>query len=970
MHMVLNESSHRPPLPDLSRTINHTSKQHKQNTVDWEHALQHFAVIISDELNDLHTRFLHENDVTFIAWKRLWKEAKMSTTFLVEFWESTPTKIHKTILQQTLDGLVLCIEEHGGDFVNAVDIAALIGRVFAMYCAYSVQVGSPKHKIDVDPQAGSALLTINCVMTGTGARLFPRAAREVRAMMHRLVGQENAFLRCLQGFGPTVRVKKHTLRSGIVARHELSVVADNALEGNAPIYKSKLEQLKTLNDRYQELMSRARAGPSVSGAGAKLGLRRAKPVASAPLLSASVHQETRNNGQDLARALTLYMEFKTNEEVRKYDRVARAAAACENDSRTFLELSDNSSNILDLSDRGSAMSGPPNLIAASVTSSRRRSNTRHKGGDSDAVLVELESNLCADISSDHVAPTRAQSLAKGSNEKSFSTVSEISEADSDALADLERELAQSVDVVKPQVRENAIPKQTLSRARGKLDRKTGIVTRQGARATASTVIPTCTKSTRSTATRVRSKSVASRLSFADSSAVSSSGDNDELAAIQAELDVFPSLSGPRMDQCVSHGIEKQQSSIKMRNSTGRLPAATPKAKQAARQALDRASRRSTRPNQHDQLFTSPSRSRAVSIASDSSELIAHLQAELDLSAEPTTRSRTSIAVVQANKPRRSSRLSSMASETESNIVEELERKSIATGNPLGTVSLSLVPAPAKTIRKRAAQHTYTTRSIAKKIRLNDDVTAPSVTAVRQLPVTQASSKAKGEQRVFGPTAHPESSRISSVPSDTESDELAELVKELDIPATVQTSTRARRSRKSSVKRSNTRSIAQNQSPASSNVRVSRSGKTRSVASVMPDTVGLRHSTRLSSQGSDTESDGLGDLMAELESDSLVVNTKNSKKPRARVATTRKPPKRVQMVRSSRNQAKEVLTAARAPHAARQPEKVAAKPFTRQPSASLVNMRSSRRSTRSSSAALDSESDGLAELEAELQARHT
>ncbi|RLN98053.1 hypothetical protein BBJ28_00014709 [Nothophytophthora sp. Chile5] len=58
---------------------------------------------------------------------------------------------------------------------------------------------SPKHKIDVDPHAWTALLTIDCVMSSSGAAFFPLAAREVRAMMRRLVAQENAFLRCLQG---------------------------------------------------------------------------------------------------------------------------------------------------------------------------------------------------------------------------------------------------------------------------------------------------------------------------------------------------------------------------------------------------------------------------------------------------------------------------------------------------------------------------------------------------------------------------------------------------------------------------------------------------------------------------------------------------------------------------------------------------------------------------------------------------
>lgn len=159
----------------------------------------------------------------------------MSAAFHVEFWESTPTNTHKTILQQALDGLVWCIEEHDGEFEDAADVAALIGRVFAMYCAYSVQLGTPKHKIDVDPQAWTALLTINCVVSGVGATRFPTAAREVRAMMHRLVVQESTFLRCLQGFGPSVRVKNRSVRSVAAASQDLSLVADTATAEDAPV---------------------------------------------------------------------------------------------------------------------------------------------------------------------------------------------------------------------------------------------------------------------------------------------------------------------------------------------------------------------------------------------------------------------------------------------------------------------------------------------------------------------------------------------------------------------------------------------------------------------------------------------------------------------------------------------------------------------------------------------------------------
>ena len=165
--------------------------------------------------------------MTFAAWKRLWRDARMSAAFLVEFWESTPTTVHKTILQQTLDETVWCIDEHDGEFETEADVAALIGRVFAMYCAYSVQPGSPKHKIDTDPQDWAAMLAIDCVMSGIGAKLFPAGAREVRAMMHQLVAQENAFLRCLHGFGPHVRVKERTARAMMDASRDLSLNDDD-----------------------------------------------------------------------------------------------------------------------------------------------------------------------------------------------------------------------------------------------------------------------------------------------------------------------------------------------------------------------------------------------------------------------------------------------------------------------------------------------------------------------------------------------------------------------------------------------------------------------------------------------------------------------------------------------------------------------------------------------------------------------
>ncbi|CAH0482067.1 unnamed protein product [Peronospora belbahrii] len=940
-----NQGLPRPPLPPSLRSINRHLTYHDQDKVniDWEHSLQQFAATVSDDLNDLHARFLHEKVVNFTAWKRLWKDMRMSAAFLVEFWESTPTTTHKTILQQALDGLVWCIEEHNGEFDKVTDVAALIGRVFAIYCAYSVQVGSPKHKIDADPRAWTALLTINVVMSGVGAKLFPIAAREVRAMMHRLVVQENAFLRCLQGFGPRVRVKNRTPRSGAVVMHDLLRVADST-EESVPIHQSKAEKIGSLNDRYNELISRARAGPSVSSVGGRLGLRQAKKaVESPPLLSASLLQESKDDGKGLARTLTIYMEYKANEEGRKSDRIVRATAVREKESQQMLDsVSDTSSNILDLSDHGSAMSGPPRVVAESVTSNRRGSYRRRNSDASEALLVELESDLCADISRDYLEPSRAQSyqkLARAPNEKPYSTLSEVSEADSNALAELECELEQSADVISSEIRENALLEEAWTRARRRYGRKAAVL-RNDPRATISTVKFPRTISTRSTAKGVRTNSETSHLLFADSWAVSSSGDNDEVAAIQAELDAVPTLSRSQMTERSSHGIDNQR-----------------------------------------KLFASSSSSKALSVVSDSSELIAQLQAELDFSAELKTSEPASSDVDRA-KPRRSSRLSFVASVADNKTVEDLERELNPDDDAIGTALPPFVPASATTIRKRGmttskrpAQRTCMTRSSAKKKRLNT-ATASIVTCDRQLPADQT-SKAQGEQQLFvsGLTVHPESSRVSFVSSDTESDGIAELVAELEIPAAVQISTRADQSRNLSAKRLGTRSTVRYQSPASPIVEtphsISGCSKISPIFAAIPDVVGLRRSSRLSPYASETESDGLDELMTELESDPHVVSMKKAKKPRTRVTTVRKQPSRVQGAKPRQNQSKRLKLAC-APRAARQPQsqKVTEKPFTRQSAAVSVNVPSSRRSTRSSSTAFGSESDGLAELEAELQAGHT
>ncbi|KAG3213935.1 hypothetical protein PC129_g15146 [Phytophthora cactorum] len=514
----------RPPLPPKSRPINRSRKQREREVpdVDWERSLQHFAAAVSDDLDDLHARFLQENELTFAAWKQLWADARMSAAFHVEFWESSPTKTHKTILQQTLDALVCCIEEHDGAFEIAADVATLIGRVFALYCAYSVQLGDPKHKIDVDPQAWTALLTVNFVVCGAGASLFPTAAREVRSIIHRLVVEEKAFLRCLQGFGPSVRVRNRAVRGQTAGQaQDLTLAVDNATEEDAPLKQNTVEQLKYLNDHYQELMSRARsAGPSVSGTGAGQTGRRGTPALSA---SRSSTQEAGNDGDDLARALTAYVGYKANEEARRSDRVVRAAAAREYDeSRTILEQvsseHDDRNYDLDLSDRGSVVSVFPSPMARSTTSIPRKSWRRRDSGSSEDFLAQLESELHADISSEQGEPATTVLTTRN---KQTSALSEVSEADSDALADLERELEQSVDAVSPQNGGKTIPKKLSPPVRRKRDRPTAN--------TASRVEQTTALAPRRSIAEHREKK---------SSAVSevSEADSDALADLERELE--------------------------------------------------------------------------------------------------------------------------------------------------------------------------------------------------------------------------------------------------------------------------------------------------------------------------------------------------------------------------------------------------------------------------------------------------
>uniref|UniRef100_M4BDT2 Uncharacterized protein n=1 Tax=Hyaloperonospora arabidopsidis (strain Emoy2) TaxID=559515 RepID=M4BDT2_HYAAE len=660
-------------------------------------------------------------------------------------------------------------------------------------------------------------------------------------------------------------------------------------------------------------------------------------------------------------------------------------------------------------------------MTVSITSNRRGSYRRHHSvDDSEAALAELESELHENISSDQVGVSRTQpprKLKRGRNGKPSSTSSEISEADSDALADLEHELEQSFGIGSSQTQKSEAPGKMVTRINRKHDRKrpsTGIVSRKSTPAVVPKVNLARATNTRLSAKRPRSDSVASSLSIADSWTVSSIADGDGLAALQAELDATPTLPGRQQSTSISCLLTDQASSFKVRNSTVHDPAAKAKVKQVAQQIAVRASGRSKgsvqpekcgEPSTEQRVKGKP---RALSVLSDSSESKGQAQAEIGLTAEPITSARTSIAA----EPRRSTRLIAAASETGSDTVDELERELNASAVALNAVAPSSSLASVKTAprkrgtipSKRAAERTCT-RISAKKLQRHEVATSFDDD---QPSSAQTSTDSKGTQRV-SPIVRQGSSRISSVMSDTESDELADLVAELDTIATVRTSaTRPRQKRDAPANRVNTRSTSRKKSPASSDEGVSRSGTVRSVVPspvvTLPDPVSplrrssclssvaasetesddvegsipdaastLRRSARLSSlAASDTESDDVEELIAELERGPAVNHAANTEKPKARVRVTRKQSSRVQGVKPKQSRAKKEPKTVRAPRVTRQaaPRKLVAPLSAREPPAAPRNVPSSRRSTRSSSVAFDSGSDDLADLETELQAAYT
>ncbi|TYZ62696.1 hypothetical protein PybrP1_010300, partial [[Pythium] brassicae (nom. inval.)] len=256
--------------------------------VEWGQALAHFAACVRLELHELNAEFVARDVVTFAAWKELWRRRRLSAAFHVEFWESTPTRTHQT--------------KHSPFDDDARAAAALFGHVFALYGAYSAQLGDPKHKIDVDPRAWAALAAIEGVATaGLGAVRFPKAARESLAMLTALEHRERAFLKCLRGFGHQFRTGDAAPAPEEAAAQPRSVDADPVV-GLGPrdcatlLADDAVERLETLSQAYSDSLARLSGGNAApraaTGGGSKRGRAApAKAREAAQVLALSQEQE-------------------------------------------------------------------------------------------------------------------------------------------------------------------------------------------------------------------------------------------------------------------------------------------------------------------------------------------------------------------------------------------------------------------------------------------------------------------------------------------------------------------------------------------------------------------------------------------------------------------------------------------------------------------------------------------------------
>lgn len=625
-----------------------------------------------------------------------------------------------------VDLVVECVEA-AQLLQERADVAQLIGAVFALYCSYSLQLGSPKLKIPVDPHAWASLASIETIVASVHVQQwFPQAAAQVMAMLRRLEDDEKAFLKCLRGSNAQHR------QSFVAVASARAVLRPDRLQ---QVTQDQADRLALLKEQYSQRMS------AIASQDSSAGLRKKKDS-----LMGQVSAETEAREAAMGRwtqALDSFMEPPPTP-------MPPLPMPMES-STGLLEDHDHDQAVSYSGDEDNNFALLEAELQASL-SQQTAGSTRSRGfsiASSDDALAELDAELSREVESVAISravakrtPVRRQTLAAPRRRVAATISSSVpsSDAGSDDLAALQAELdaapnqKPSVAAAKPRAaRKRPVPRSLsvassddLAALQAELDSTPG-----GHQPKRVQPKRTTTRKQQVSAAQV---AMSAPLSIAES---------DDLAALQAELDATP-----------HNEDEKTRSSAKKKA-----------------QAPQRRAPRKPRTTATTQ------RQRAPSSVSDvgSVDYLAALQAELDSTPLPIGSTATAISSKAVNKQpaRRATRKRSTPASTTS--VFSAAPLSVASSDSAMNnlqaeleSSLNLLKAPepqAKKSAKRARRTTPTPKRAPAKPR------AP----VKPRPVQRkppVKSRAVAQPRMMT------RARSASSVAASESDRLAELEAEL------------------------------------------------------------------------------------------------------------------------------------------------------------------------------------------------
>lgn len=405
------------------------------------------------------------------------------------------------------------------------DVAQLIGAVFALYCSYSVQLGSPKLKIPVDPHAWASLASVEAIMTSACVQQwFPEAAGQVLTMLKRLEYDEKAFLMCLRGFNAQHR---QSFEAGASSR------AVQIPERLQQVTQDQVDRLALLKEQYAQRMSAIASHDSSAGLRTKKDSLMAQVSAETEVREAAMGQWT--------QALDSFMEPPA----------APMPSMPIESSTVMLEEQDHDQAMSYSGDEDNNFALLEAELQASLTQ-QTTGSTRSRGfsfASSDDALAELDAELSREVESVVVAisrsvakkaPVRRKTPAAPRRRVAAAVSSSVpsSDAGSDDLAVLQAELDAAPNqklpaaAVKPRTtRKRPVPR---SVSVADSDDLTVLQAKVDSAPAAPGGQQTKRVQPRRTTTRKPRAPVAQA-----SSAPLSTAESDDLAALQAELDALP-----------------------------------------------------------------------------------------------------------------------------------------------------------------------------------------------------------------------------------------------------------------------------------------------------------------------------------------------------------------------------------------------------------------------------------------------